>query len=253
MSPATFLAGLYPPAVRDRWGADLRDEVASTGITSWPDTIAGAARLWLHPSDWPEISRGETRRTVTVMVFTILAVTVLLLRTVDPTATLTADFHHPVTSLWLAPLLLGSLLAAPLPPMRGDALRRLVATAVRTLTAPAAAVLAMFVVAWSGLVQHPTGVADAAALAYYWGTLGFVALRSCVLVARAARTVSTPSTRRLSVALLSIGTALALATGQSLAPLAGAGPGPTSIVRSLILGLLAAAALSAGQDLRTAR
>jgi hypothetical protein len=84
MSAATLLSGLYPPAVREQWGADISREVSASGIRSWPDTIAGAARLWLHPGDWPETFTGQTRRVLTVMLFAITAATALLLRTVAP-------------------------------------------------------------------------------------------------------------------------------------------------------------------------
>ncbi len=252
MSAATLLTGLYPPAVRERWGADISREVSASGIRSWPDTLAGAARLWLHPSDWPETFAGQTRRVLTVALFVIIAATGLLLRTVAPSAALTADIRHPVTSLWLAPLLLGVILAAPLPPLRGEALRRLATVAARTLAAPAAAVLAMVLMAWGG-IKHPTGFADAALFVYYWLTLGFVALRLCTLVARSAHATALPTTRRLSVALLLMGTGLAVAASQGLVVVVRTGPHPDPLAETLTLGLLAATAISAGQDLRRKR
>lgn len=249
MSAATVLTGLFPPAVRDRWGADLRDEVDSAGIRSWPDTLVGAARLWLHPSDWPESQAGETRRVLTVMSFTIAAGTALVLRTVTPSSTLTADVRHPVTSLWLGLLVLGLVLAAPLPPLQGDRLRRLVVMAARTLAAPAAAVLSMFALAWSGLVRDLTGMAHVALTACYWLMLGFVSLRGCALVARTARSVSLPSSRRLSVALLSTGAGLALASGQNLLAATERGVDPIRLAQTCALGGLAVTAISAGKDL----
>ena len=253
MRAATFLTGLYPPAVRERWGADLSREVSASGVRSWPDTLAGAARLWLHPGDWPETFTGQTRRVLTVTLFAIAAATGLLLRTVAPSTTLTADIGHPATSLWVAPLLLGIILAAPLPPPRGEALRRLTAVAVRTLAAPAAAALAMVVMAWSGVAEHATGFADTALIIYYWLTLGFVALRLCTLVARVAQTAALPSTRRLRAALLHIGTGLALAASQSLLAIAWTPPNAGSLAQTLTLGLLAAATVHAGHDLRPGR
>lgn len=250
MSPATILTGLYPPAVRERWGADLSREVAASGIRSWPDTVTGAARLWLHPGDWPETFAGQTRRVLTVMLFAIVAATGLLLRMVAPSTTLTADIRHPATSLWLVPLLLGIGLATPLPPLRGEALRRLTRVAARTLAAPAAAVVALFLVAWSGVAEHTTGFADVALVVYYWLTLGLVAFYLCTLIARAARTATTPTTRRLSAALLHIGTGLALAASQSLLNLIRTGSHPDSLAQTLTLSLLAATALSAGHDMR---
>ena len=80
MTAAARLAALYPPAVRERWGAELTAEIARSGIRSWPDALAGAGRLWLRPRDWPETSSGQTRRVLTVMLYAIAAITALLLR-----------------------------------------------------------------------------------------------------------------------------------------------------------------------------
>lgn len=249
MSAATVLTGLYPPAVRERWGADISREVSATGFRSWPDTLAGAARLWLHPSDWPETFTGQTRRVLTVTLAAITAATGLLLRAESPSTTLTVSIHHPVTSLWLAPLLLGGILAAPLPPLRGEALRRLATAAVRTLAVPAAAALAMAAMAWGGVAEQATGFANAALVLYYWLTLAFIALRLCTLVARVAQATTPPSTRRLSTALLLIGTGLALAASQSLLAIARTAPRPDSLAETLMLSLLAGMAISAGHDL----
>jgi hypothetical protein len=253
MTAATLLTRLYPPAVRERWGEDIRHEVAACGVRCWPDTLLGAARLWLHPGDWPETCAGQTRRVLTVALFTLTAATGLLLRSASPSPTFTADVHHPATSLWLAPLLLGIGLAAPLPPLNGAALRSLTASAVRTLAAPTAAVVALCLTAWSGTAAHLTGLADTAAVAYYWLTLAFVALRLCVLVARIARTAALPTTRRLSTAFLHIGTGLALAAGQSLLGAVRTAAHPGSLPETMALGLLAALAISAGHDLRQKR
>ncbi|MGW7817155.1 hypothetical protein ACWGLF_03295 [Streptomyces puniciscabiei] len=253
MNAATLLTRLYPPAVRERWGEDIRHEVSASGIRSWPDTLAGAARLWLHPGDWPETSSGQTRRVLTVALFALTAATGLLLRSAEPSAALTADIHHPPTSLWLAPLLIGIALAAPLPRTHGAALRGLTVVAVRTLAAPAAAVVALCLTAWSGTAEHLTGIADAAAVTSYWLTLAFVALRLCVLVARISRTATLPTTRRLSAALLCIGTGLTLAASQNLLAAVRTAVSPGSLAESTALGLLAATALSAGHDLRQKR
>jgi len=231
-------------------GGDISDQVTASGVRSWPDTLAGAARLWLHPADWPETSAGQTRRVLTVTVFALVAATGLLLRTVEPSTTLTADIRHPVTSLWLAPLLLGVGLAAPLPALRADALRGTALQAARTLTAPAAALLAMCLLAWCGATAHLTGFAGAAALGYYWLTLGFVALRLCALVARVTRTATPPSAGRLSAALVLIGTGLTLAAAQYLVTVLRTAWQPTTLAQTLALALLAATALGVSGDLR---
>jgi hypothetical protein len=253
MNAATLLVGLYPPAVRHRWGTDLRAEVADTGIRCWPDTLAGAARLWLHPADWPSAAGDANRRVITVMLFAIISATALLLRTVRPSGTLTADLQHPASSLWLVPLLLGALLATPLPLRSRDALRRLAFAVVRTMAGPAIMTIGMLAMAWSGMAQDLDGPADIAVTAYYWTTLGVLALRGCVMVGRAASVVILPSTRRQATALLLIGAGLALAACQSMLSLITAGPKPMMFVQPLTLGLLAATALSAGHDLYAAR
>ncbi|MGG2464091.1 hypothetical protein ACO0M4_30670 [Streptomyces sp. RGM 3693] len=134
----------------------------------------------------------------TVALFVLTAATGLLLPSVEPSTTLTADIQHPATSLWLAPLLLGIGFAAPLPALNGEALRSLTASTLRALTAPTAAVASLCLTAWSGMAEHLAGFTAVAAVTYYWLTLGFVALRLCVLVARIARTAHLPTTRRLS-------------------------------------------------------
>ncbi|MET7422100.1 hypothetical protein [Dactylosporangium sp. NPDC005555] len=41
---AAGLLRLCPPAVRERWGAEIGDAVTASGIRSWPDTLAAAGR-----------------------------------------------------------------------------------------------------------------------------------------------------------------------------------------------------------------
>lgn len=253
MRAATLLTGLYPPGVRERWGTELSLAVSESGIRSWPDTVVGAVRLWLHPDQWPETSAGQTRRVVTVTVFAIGAATGLFLRTVPPSARLTADIGHPATSLWVAPLLLGIVLAVPLPPLRGDVLRRLCTVAARTLAAPFLAVLAMFLMAWSRVGNGlGTGLVGTALVTYYWLTLGFVALRLCTLVARVTRTTVLPSVPRLSAALLYLGAGLALAATQSLLEALSAPFVAQSLVDAAMLGVLAVTAICVGTNLRQA-
>ncbi|BCJ39109.1 hypothetical protein Athai_66120 [Actinocatenispora thailandica] len=253
MSAATLLTRLYPPAVQERWGADISHEVSTAGIRSWPDTLVGAVRLWLHPSDWGETRAGQTRRVLTVTLFAVVAATVLTLRTAAPSTAWTADPSRPATSLWLVPLLIGIALGSPLPRFRPASLRYLAAVAVRTLAAPAVAVAALLALAWSGVAGHVTGPAAGVLVGYYWGTLAFVALRCCTLVARISGATALPSTRRLSVALLFFGLGLTLAAGQSLLVEARSGVHPSTIAVAVVLAVLAAGTLTAGHDLRRHR
>ncbi|MFL6077109.1 MAG: hypothetical protein ACJ73S_27255 [Mycobacteriales bacterium] len=247
---STLVTGLYPPAIRDRWGAEISRQVAETGLRSWPDTVAGAVRLWLHPSDWPETFPGQTRRVLSIALAAVAAVTALLLRATPPSAFLTADPHRPVTSLWLVPILLAAAVAVPVPPHLADLRRlllRLALDAVRTLAAPAAAVTAMVLIARSGAVHDATGRASPVLVAYYWGTLALTARRLCALAARVVHTIPAAPTRRLRASLLLLGTGLALAAAQNLP----AAQDPTSVASTLALATLAAATLHTARDLVT--
>jgi hypothetical protein len=230
-------SALYPPPVRDRWGPEIDAAVADAGLRAWPDTLTGAARLWLHPADWPETRPGQTRRTVAVALFAVLAVAALLLRAIEPSPTLTADTRHPAPRLWHAPIRQAAALAAPLP--HRTALRGLARHAVRTLTLPAVAVLALFLLARTGAPARPSAPVAAALLTYYWATLTFTAYRTCTLIARAARTATLPSTRRLTTALTLTGTGLAAAATQTALAHT-----PAAVPATLALAALAAATLT---------
>lgn len=239
MSAAGLLTRLYPPAVRERWGAEIAHEVTASGIRSWPDTLVGAGRLWLHPRDWPETVPGQTGRVLAVAVFTVAAATALLLRATEPPATPAS----PVTRVWLALILAGVAAATPLR-------RPLWRDAVRLLAVPAAAVLTMLLVANSGVVEHPTGALRVLLIGWYWWTLAFTAVRLCALVARLARTCRPPGRARMRAALLLMGAGLVLAATESAVAAVSPVATPGNVVLTVTLGLLGAATISAGQDLR---
>ena len=230
----------------------MTQEVALSGPRSWLDTAIGAARLWMHPSDWPETVTGQTRRVLAVALFAVITVAALLLRAAEPSATLTADPSHPATSAWLAPILAGAALAAPFPPLRWGVLGRLAAVIVRTLAAPVLAILAMYLTAHSGLVDHPTGIVPILLLGYYWTTLSFTGLCLCTLMARIGRIAIMPSTRRLRPALLLIGAGLALAACQNLAATLQTTLHVGAFALSCGLAVFATAAIITGHDLRYA-
>jgi hypothetical protein len=252
MTAAAVLVALYPPGVRDRWGSELRTQVAESGMRGWPDTVAGAIRLWLRPSDWPENVAGQTRRVVATMLFGLMAASALVLRAVEPTPAVTADPTRPATSLWLVPLVAGLGLAAPWPPLRWVMLRRVALDALRVLAAPTAAVAAMFAVAYSGLVDHPAGWLHIGVIGYYWATLGFVASRMCALVARVGRLAAAASLTRLRAALFLAGCGAGLGAGQGLASLP-AVPAGSTMAMVVALGVLASVSVWAACDLGNAR
>lgn len=241
MNVAGLLIRLYPPGIREQWGSEIAREARAAGPGSWFDTAAGAAKLWLHPSDWPQTTSGQTSRVLATGFAAVTAAAALLVRAAGDTS-LTASVEHPATSAWLAPILAGAALATPLPPLRRIALGRLATAAARTLIAPVLAFGMLFLLAHSRLIVHPTGVADVLLVAYYWATLGFIGIHLCLLVARVGRIAVLPSARRQRLALLFLGTGLALAAVQTLRG--------DALVLSCGLTVLAAVVLRAGLDLR---
>lgn len=244
MNIPVLLVRLYPPAIRRRWGAEIAREAQLAGPRSWFDTVVGATTLWLHPSDWPETTVGQTRRVVATALVAVSTTAALLLRAATPTS-LTATVDHPATSAWLAPILVGLALATPLPPWHRAAFGRLSAAAARTLTAPVLALATLFLIAHSGLIHHPTGTVHVLLLCYYWATLGFAGICLCLFMVRVSRIAVMPSTRRLHLGLLFIATGLTLAAVQTLTTLHGG-----TVVLSCGLAAHAAALLIVGLDLR---
>ncbi|WP_020659242.1 hypothetical protein [Amycolatopsis benzoatilytica] len=241
MNVPALLLRLYPPGIRERWGSEIVHEARLAGPRSWFDTAAGAAKLWLHPSDWPETANEQTSRVLTTAFVAVTVVATLLVRAAGP-ASLTANLGRPTTSAWFAPVLAGLALAAPLPPPHWATLGRLVVAAAHSLIAPVLAFGTLFLIAHSGLIVHPTGVAKVLLVGSYWAVLSFIAIHLCLLTARVGRFAVLPSTRRLRLALLLLGAGLALAAVQTL--LTG------TLVLSCGLAALAAAVFAAGLDLR---
>jgi hypothetical protein len=250
MIATAVLIALYPPPVRERWGDDLAAEIAAGGPRSWLDTAVGAARLWAHPSDWPERIAGQTRRILVVELAAVASLVALLLRAIGrPSASFTADATHPATSAWLALILAGFILAAPLPPWRWRALWHLATVFLRTLAAPAAALLALYALAHSGLIDHPTGAIPIVRRIFYWATLVLVGLRMCALANRIGHVVIAPAAGRLHTATLLIGTGLALAAAQNLDGALHRGPTITAVALSIALAAIATISLATARDL----
>jgi hypothetical protein len=207
--------------------------------------ILTTRRTACNPSDWTETTAGQTRRVLAVCLSAFTAAATLLLRAAQ-------SAPHPLaTGPWLTPLAAGALLAAPLPRPRWPALRRLCAEAARTMAVPAAALVAMIVLANSGAADHQIGAAHVALVAYYWTTLAFIALRACTLIARILPTCKVPTTRRLRAALLLAGSGMTLAAGQgTFAAFQAATADAGALAVTVAFGLLAALTLQTGQDLK---
>ncbi|MFC0432254.1 hypothetical protein [Kutzneria buriramensis] len=244
-----MLIRLYPPAIRERWGSDIADEVDRAGPRSWFNTAVGAGKLWLHPSDWPETVAGQTSRVVATALVAVGVVLTLSLRAAGA-GPLTANIDHPASSAWLIPILTGVVLAVPSPALSVPVLGRLVAVAARTLAPPGLLFAALCLVANLGSLDSPVCPVRVLLLVCYWVTLCFGGIRLCVLVARAGRVVAMPSGPRLHLALMFVATGLAVAAVQSFAA---AFREPSEVGLALMtcgLATSATAVLIAGMDLR---
>jgi hypothetical protein len=229
------LAGLYPPAIRRRWGAEIAGEVRSAGPRTWFDTAWGAVKLWLHPSDWPETAPGQTSRVLLTALAAMFTTSVLLVRAFGP-----VPESGPIGALWLAPIAAGALLSLPQPVLSRDAVRRMFGASRPVLLRSALAVGALFVLAHSGFADQASGAVRVLLVAYYWATLGFVGLQLCVLVNRLGFAVVAPGLRRLRLALLCGGSGLALLAAQA---------GVESPALACGLAVPAAVILGVGRDL----
>ncbi|WP_410626722.1 hypothetical protein [Amycolatopsis sp. cmx-8-4] len=144
MTVAQWLVRLYPRAFRDRWGADLTAEVQAYP-RSWPNLLASAADVWLHPAVWPARSVAQRQARVAAMAVVVTGIGWFAAHlTVEDTRGL-----PPVLDLCAIVVVTGLLLVAPRP-----APATLMAIGLRLLRALAGpAVLGAAVVA----VVHSSG------------------------------------------------------------------------------------------------
>lgn len=251
MSVPALLVGLYPPAIRQRWGEELAHEVAVSGPRCWLDTVIGAGKMWARPSDWPDTTGGQTRRVLLVVLVAVTTLVGLLLRASgDAAAILTADPAQPVTSVWVAPVLAGLVLATPLPRLRRQDLWRVMTVIGRTLAAPISAVLALYLTARSGLVDRPTIAVHILLLAGYWTTLCFTGVRLCILTVRISQFTTPPSIRRLRVAAFAIAAGLGIAVLQNLTVTLHTAHDTGALTLCGALALLATVLVAISRDLR---
>jgi hypothetical protein len=136
MTVAHSLVGLFPRAVRERWGSELADETRSAGWRAWPDLVINLAALWIHPAIWPAESVARRRARAANLA---LAVTGAGWLTGHALLELSAAVPRGLAHSWILDVcdlitFLGFLLVLPLP--RASTWPALVATAVRHLTIP---------------------------------------------------------------------------------------------------------------------
>jgi hypothetical protein len=193
MSLTRALVGLYPAAVRERWGPELEEAAQRDGWRGWPDLTVNLIRFWRHPAIWPAGSATRRRARAANLAIGVTGAGWL---TGHALLELSAAVPRGLAHSWVldacdAITFLGFLLVLPLPhPSNWLALA---AMAARRLAAPVLLGAAVAVAA----NQHSTG-RSLPLLACWW-------LALTLAVVQIARTVASveapPGPRRLVTGL----------------------------------------------------
>ncbi|MFJ9844515.1 hypothetical protein ACIRYZ_29490 [Kitasatospora sp. NPDC101155] len=245
---------LYPAPMREHWGEELAEEVRSADWRAWPGLLAAIADLWLHPAIWPADHRAQRRDRTAVLALAVALATgfVGALAAEQGARQAAAPGGAWAAPLGQALLLVGLALVTPFPHRDPAALRALLATAARRLTAPALAGAGLVALAHSTL-GSALAASDYrfAAVACWWTVLAVGALQTCRTVAGPAgrAALATPSPFRLRLGLGALATAGVLA-GSTLLATWTADHAATALTAGILLVLLAWPLAAALRDLR---
>jgi hypothetical protein len=228
MTVAQWLVRLYPRAFRDRWGADLAAEVRASGPRSWPNLLAGAADVWLHPAVWPARSVAQRQTRVAAMAVIVTGIGWFAAHlTVEDTPDLPR-----VLDLCAVAVLAGLVLVAPWPaPATLMAIGRRL---LRRLAGPAVLGFAVIVVVHGtdGSFAPPVRLA---LLGCWWGSWGLAVIQTGRTIAGLGADPALPALPRrfrLGIRVLAVAAA---ATGATQLVAALPGPAPASAVLGLCL------------------
>jgi hypothetical protein len=219
MSPVRALLRLHPASFRERWGAALEADAHAAGHRSWPNLLANAVGLWLHPVIWPATSRAQRHHRAAAMAFALTLATWFVGRAAtanDPRLTWHAHRTLTVTDC-AAFMLLGAVLILPLPRPTWNAATTLAYKGLRTLAAPALLGAAALIFVRTAHPAAPTAMRHMVTAAY-WLTLALAAIQSARIVATISASAVTPpgpARLRLGIAILAVGGALTAWIGLS--------------------------------------
>ena len=244
MSGPAVLLRLYPAAFRERWGEDLRAEAESAGLRSWPNLVAGAADMWLHPAMWPTAWPAQRNSRAAAMAVLITVACWLV-------AHLTTEPGSPGYAIALngcgVLLAIGLVLLAPLPRIR--ALGALLVRSTRMLAAPVLLAAVVVLVANSPLDPVGQPVLRLLVLLGWWGSWVLGVVAGCRIIAGLGPDLVAPpalSRTRLGVAVLTGASATAAGT---IAVFAALHPAPLPVLLGAGAALSAIACGAARRDL----
>ncbi|MFF4776982.1 hypothetical protein ACFY05_29375 [Microtetraspora fusca] len=233
MSLARRLAGLYPPAFRQRWGPDLEIEIRAAGARSWPNLAVSVAAMWLHPAIWPADSRSQRHaRAATTAAAVTAAWWMLTHAAVELDDRLGRDVGHSwALSGCMTLTLAGLALVVPFPRPRLAVLF----SSLRLLAVPAALGGLVAVAVQLDALAGAPGWIRLGLLATWWASLALGAFQACRVIARHA---TPPSGRRLRRGMWTL-TATSAMTAAVVLSLSAAnghlGPSPALVSAGLLL------------------
>lgn len=187
------LLRLYPMSIRAYWGSMLEADAQSAGWRSWPNLVAAAFDMWLHPVIWPTESVRQRRYRAVAMALVIAATTGIIGRAAAASdGTLSRYPPHAWTLTDCAILLvIGAALVLPLPRPRRDVIALLLRRAFRALAIP------LFLVAGAVVFIQSAGAAELSAArpvvaTCFWLALAAGAVQAVRVVCMAGCVVLTP-------------------------------------------------------------
>lgn len=244
MTMTGALLRLYPGAFRERWGDDLRAEAEGAGWRSWPNLIAGALDMWLHPAVWPASwpAQRASRSSAMAMLVTIACWLVAHFTTEAGARGYTIALNVAATML-----IIGLALLAPLPrpralgPLLGRSLRRL---ALPVLLAAAAVIAA-------NTTSAPTEWLRVLVLAAWWGSWVLGVIAGCRIIAGLGPDLVLPPGERRTRLGIAVLTAASVTAAGAVAVFAAHQPTPLPALLGIGTALSALACGTALRDLVT--
>lgn len=192
MTVTRALVRCYPTPLRERWGAAIEQEAATSGWRAWPDLARGAVVMWLHPMWWPAPSPAVRRRRGAASAVGVAFGCWLLCYFAAERGDLlprTVSHGRPLAAAD-ALVLVGMLLLSPLPRRDPRALFRVVAHVAARLAGPALLAGAVVVVAHTVTPDAVPAPARLGIVTAWW----FAVTAGCVQVSRTVAGLDTTLT-----------------------------------------------------------
>lgn len=213
MSLIRVLLRLHPASFRERWGPELEADARAAGRRSWPNLLASATDMRLHPVVWLAESASQRHHRAAAMALAGTLTTWFIGRAATTNDSLLSWHAHRAWNMadCVALMLLGVVLILPLPRPTWNAVTTLLRKSFQALAAPA-------ILGVGGLLfvrnAHPAALSTARLLvtAGYWLTLALGAIQVGRIVATISTSVVTspsPARLRLGIGILAVGSALA--------------------------------------------